>query len=142
MHIKRKIFKDIYWPKLKVNVHLRFHSNRILIASAVFLTANESEQHIFLSYYEKSRVFLKNWNFELCKMIRCSDSWNFMFIRLFVQELFHFVFHKKWKNFTVLKCHIIFDHVHICYKSLMKMFGILFDIYSQSFGNGWITLEL
>ena len=54
-------------------------------------------------------------------MIRCSDSWNFMFIRLFVQELFHFVFHKKWKNFTVLKCHIIFDHVHICYKSLMKM---------------------
>ena len=32
-----------------------------------------------------------------------------MFIRCFAQE--YFTLHKKWKNFTILKCHVIFDHV-------------------------------
>ena len=58
MHIKRKIFERVYWPKLKVNIHLCFHSNRILIASIVFLTNNEAEQHIFLSN-SKTSTFLK-----------------------------------------------------------------------------------
>ena len=33
MHIKRKIFEHIFWPKLKVTIMLFFHSNRVLIAS-------------------------------------------------------------------------------------------------------------
>ena len=42
-------------------------------------------------------------------MTRYSDSWNFMFIQLFVQELFHFSI--KLKILTILKRHAIFDHV-------------------------------
>ena len=59
MHIKREMFEHIYWLKLKVNIHLFFHSNRILIGSIVFLTANEAEQHIFLSNHKISTFFLK-----------------------------------------------------------------------------------
>ena len=46
----------------------------------MFLIANQREQHIFLSN---------------------QDSWNFMFIQLFVQELFHFS--KKTENFDNFK---------------------------------------
>ena len=77
--------------------------------SIVFLTANQVEQHIFLSNHKISNFFFLNWNSKLCRVIRYSDSWSFMFIWVFVPELFHVL--KKWKNFTILKCHTIFDHV-------------------------------
>ena len=82
--------------------------------SIVFLIANQGEQHIFLSNHKISAFFKKNWN---CGIIRYSDSWNFMFIQLFVQKLFHFS-KKTLKMLTVLKCHTVFDYVQIkCFLS-------------------------
>ena len=63
MHIKRGMFEHIYWLKLKVNIHLCFHSNRILIGSIVSLTANEAEQHIFLSNHKISTFLKKKKNY-------------------------------------------------------------------------------
>ena len=115
MHIKRKTFEHIYWPKLKVIIQLCFHSNKISIASIlyiVFLIANQGEQHIFLSNHKISTFFKKKRNCRLCEIIKYSDSWNFMFIQLFVQDFFHFSKKKKKLNIlTILKCHTIFDHV-------------------------------
>ena len=67
----------------------------------MFLIANQREQHIFLSNHKISTFFKKNQNCRLCGMIRFGDSWNFMFIQLFVQELFHFS--KKTENFDKFK---------------------------------------